>query len=1638
MPASTRDTSTDPLQQAVATQFATRPTLRDTTAQMLSYLLKEKYPPLTLPPSELRLAQPSDGGGRALLPLLTVALKYLATGSYPDMSTRDGLDCYLSDATGNRLTYQSDGLRYYDLHTIEAVIRELAQVLFISFQDALAMYWGQADDAHDSRWKWLADMLQARLRLLAVKQEGSNAGHLRMLSALARCPDREDRARQPWPDKSLHAYTLETCLDQGAKSLTVQSTDLLLVDDTQVLLCGLSGRIESFASLDAFGKAWGERMSKQYVAGRITWNQYEPDGNIFEVQAALVFNQQLDDLAAIRLPADISVSALEQLFAVVTDPARQLSALPGAYSQRQPSLKAALPDWLQNASPADRFTYHHYVLEQAIIKREALGDPQLAELDSIGAYATSHLNHQLCLDRNQALHGTRTCTETALAEGYDADDLQLTFRVPVGDSGSSYVEPVAMSLVDLALKNLSGRPLGSVTLSHRKGRMLEDWLTPDYIFQLIQRVNIGLNYPNYIRQELIDDTEAAQKRRRLFKQQRPLQLKTQALEYKLQGLAGLTARGVRYVAAVLNEERAGRWVGETEIVMRPLAFLRKPGASADVVQNMFVIEARDPTAGPHVLYRPAYAQALREFGSRADLLAAIVETGELQTSVLTWLPERARPIYSNGGFVQPHYVRVIGGSEFDPLPSVPAPATLAGADDESAAKMLLALSTGTLWEYLFECEAHQLLAQAEEASTSDTESRWALIVEGMLLGFNTLLMAVRGPLAVVGWLLQLMQSLKQDLPALESTDPTTRELAWVDVLMNIGLLLLHQLPPPEPPLNVRRDQPETEQALARLPFRRSQTVPASAPPVQVRRGVVGLPSEPAGGGRTLLDFDRSVASTRQAARLLEKLLAYNVPWPDPIPEQIEVGFYKGLYRIDGKLHASVSGLLFRIGIIPGFGEVFIIHPDRLDHPGIPIRSDDSGHWRLDFGLRLAGGGPKRVATLRAQNLEKKNQLLDRMEQINAVLGGSLEPPVRQSLDQMAKMLGTLKAQRQALVQAWDALQRAAPAQRPVLEASHQREVKDYASRSTLYRALLENLTKRVTPLIETRLTLVPLARELRQVALAGADIKEMETILEQSANEALSVCNFEREWLQGLQTSRTGQSMRDLAQSMFVDFLRNDRTAYDEYIAKAVESADTWLRMADAAAQVETVLEQLADYSPGGVAKRLAWLKNITDVRLIFAQNLKLNAMSSLALASVDRSDIILPPQESLYYQRLRNLELPQTVLSHIEVRSSNDYALEDQRNVYESIIDKYRRYANALQALKSLNSKRLHPSSERLLEALANAQALAQRELETVVSKQEQLDVTLPISKTLPAKPATRRVFKSRRRGYLIGDVGGAAGPAGREQMTITDSGTGETIASFERIEDEWVDKAPPLELPSLNLQPLQTVVELRTQGQKLIGQRADIERQVNDQKRQLDSPLTRQQVDPADWDILLTGHARKLTDLAVRLERDHANSPTAQRLIAEYHAHAQDLRRKAVLDCSSAYKQQWPTPQSVTYLWDHQQIDINLTSAADPERPTLSGDFFTEYAVYDKATRPPQVLWYAHFHYPSATTAAASYSRAHLKLREQRKFTQKDLLKQHVQEQLSGASSSEEPVKQIVYVLIKPPLDQLFLAIAPQPVNP
>lgn len=1607
---------------AVYAQFADRPTLRAVIAQRLSSSLLEKYPVLTLSVDQLRLAIPRDGGGHGLHPLLEVALQYLADGDYPDLSTRNNLECYLSDATGARLTFTATVDTPYDLNVIEAVIRELRWLVYIDFQDALARFWGQPDAPATSRWAWLSGLLQGNLREAAIRGSHNNEAQLQCLTSLTDYPDRLDRSALPWPGNGVHAYTLESQVTWAGHSVNVQACDILVTTAEQVWLCRISGEVEPYASLDDFGKSWGARLQQRYLADTVTWRQYEPDGSIFDNQAALVLNQQLEDLAETTLPARCSVAQMEQRFADITDPSWMFDG--HSPTPAITLIEPELPQWLKKASPADRFAYRQCLLQQASFRKLANGDSYLKGLTSLAGFATEALNKQLRVGYRLA-HPCEKGAGAWASSPYQADKLQLNFKVPVGNLGSGYLESIDMSLVDLALKNLSAKPKGKMTVTHSDGQALEEWLTPEYLLGVVQTIDIGKNYPHYIHEHLMGEGLEAQRRERLFSQQLPFSLVTQALEYKIRGEHGFTARGLQLVEAIVKPARAQRWVQTAEIVIRPLALLHKTGATADVVQNMFIIEARAIEAGPHLLYRPSYRESLLQFETRDALLAAIAKPGEVQDSVLTWLCDSARPIYSNGGFQEPHYVRIGMGSEFD-LPAVPKPAMLAAPDDSSGEELLQSLSTGRLMQFLYGSEVRTMLDQAENDSTSNAESRWALILEGLQLALNTLLTVARGPIAIVGWMLQLAMSLKQDIPALESDDANARELAWIDLLLNVGMLLLHMGQRTEVP---RRVSTDATRELALEPLRRKASLPFNQPPV-IKRGTVGVASEPPGGGRTPLDFDRSLSGDSAAGRALEKLLAVSVPWPVPVPEPISVGEFQGLYKRGMQWHASVGGLLFSASVVPGFGEVYIIDPKRPGHPGIKLKSLGHGRWVLDRGLKLVGGGPKRIQSARQKLQEKTDELENRGRQLAAEFSALAEPhtQLNRSLQDASD---TLAVQRKKLHEAWNLLEHANEAQKPFVTKLHTQAKLRRQSARTQLKVLLDTFRDRLPKTNELLLGISKVMKDL-------ADVGKVVPGGEQQLQLIWQDLSFMREMLSSaskdLAFSDDGERMQDLLGRVYPDDGGPlvDLNASYEYRANTLQLFNTWNEEANVASSMESLLEQLNDYSPGGRALRRKLLATI-DSSMFFAKNVKLRANKVLLILGFDKHIEPQSPQEDQYLEHLDRPDLYKVLSTHIEVRSHDGYSPKEQREVYETLISKYRGYEGAISALLDIHSSSMiSPYSEQFLQRLHEARALAQGELEDVVRKQEELEVKLPLAKTLKARKSTKRVFKTRKKEYLIGDFRPAGGKNANDHIIMTDAATGDVIASYEANEDGWSEPAAVEQVRPASPQE-QSLPTLRDQGSHLVQQRPGIERWVRSQHVKLDSPLTREDVNPADWSALLTRHANKLEAIADALQQHHPDSQTAIKLIEEYRAHARDLSRWAEQVCSDAYKRQLPSMEGLQYLWDHKQIDINLTSRADPQRPTLSGDFFTEYAVYDKAAKPPKVLWYAHFHYASADVDAVC-TRAHLKLPEQRKYTQKDLLKSHVQaDLLERTEPGAEPLGKIIYVLITEPQDQLFLAIAP-----
>ena len=1591
--------ATATLADIVRARFADRPTLRSVVTQMLRTAITEKYFDLDI--DRLRLAR----RGQQDAPLLVdIALDYLGTSA--GLAVFSAEDAYLElDAVP--LTYATDATyegenKTLDLEVIAQLIRELPLTLHIVFQERLAAYWNQEAEPGFSRWQWLADLLQGALRTASARTAGLNAEQLHLLAAICDFPDRRDRAKQALV---AHAYTLETRVTRAGLSVDIQAPDLLLVNGQTALLFRVSGTLERYPNLDAFGIAWGQRLEQQFLADTLTWCRYEPDGDIFDIQAALILNQQLEDLATLKLPTRGGVERLEQRFANLTNPAVHFLGSPSPAPATLEPLARALPAWLRQASAEDSFAYRQRLLAQVGLHQANQGRSYLDGIEDIRRFAAKRLREQMRLDQPQA-------------PGYDPDQLELTFAVPVGTLGSGYLEPVTMSLTDLALKNLTGKPKGSMTIRHTGDQLIQDWTTPQYLEDLVGRIDIGKHYPQLIASLLIDDSTQAREREALFRQQRPAELAQLALELQIKGQFGLTRRGCRYVDAVMQPTTARRMIDDNEIVMRPLALLRRPGAMADVVSHMFIIEPLNPDIGPHLLYRPLYAEQLHEYPSRAALLQAIAQPGALQDSVLTWLSNGARAVYDHGGFIEPHYVRFGVGSEFAPLER-PKPATLAAPDDDSALEWLAALRSGQLLAQLYGSEARALVDQAEQQSVSTAESRWAVFLEGSGLLFNTLLMAVRGPLAAVGWLWQLTASLQQDIPALADNDPATREPALIDLLLNIAQVLLHAGLPSEPAPSLAGDAlRDTQLALERV--RRPTPYDTPGHRAILQQGTVGIPAEPPAGGRTLVDFPRSASRDSALAHLLEQLLGFNVPWPSPLPEPYEYPPLKGLYRIDGKFYVSVAGLLFRASVVPGFNEVFIIDEKRPDHRGLKLKTDGHGRWTLDRGLTLEGGGPgPRIQALLLQQRQEAERLATRKLQIQQ----DLNPLIDTQNDALIRLRATRteqEVQHRKLQLVWRLLNSADDAQLPGLQARHTQEMENAHALRTQVKILLETYQQRLQDTMALRQELIDVLRKIEDIDRKPVHAAERYQAYTTIWRLQLAANLMIRELGRDLMFSSRGEPLYELRKRTPEYLSQGIPVAYYEFIANYTENLAITDQLIAATEDTEQTLAQLALDSPAGAATRDTLLASVTQPEVFFAMNLKLNSLELLRELSLDLTAAEGNPMETYYSNQLQASELRKVITAHIEMRCSSGYSLQERRSVFETILVQYKQFHTSSSALADLNSAYLRqPFQARFVERLHEALNSVESELEALAREEEQLQVNLPVSVPFRPKAASKRVFKVRNKGSLIGDVTPRTADQPLPQIDVVDVMTHQAISSFSEHEDGWVEvitQAPQRVAP---VTPPRALPALREAGQKLMAQRAGIEGTIRFQQNKLKDPQRRQGINPLDWDTMLNTQADQLDRVADEIRATHLDKPQAQALLDEFQGAARDMRQQARQFCIDGYKQQLPSPEHIDYLWINGAVDINLVHRA---KPTAAGDFLAEYAIREKGAPADKVLWYAHFHYASADAAKVDYSRAHLKLPHQRFLTQKDLLLRQ--------QPGQEKIADVVYVRIYPPLDRkLFL---------
>ena len=1508
------------LVEAVRAQFAGRPTLEGVTRQLLAAAFSQKYPTLKIDLTRTRLAAPRAGGGWELLPFVPRVVDYLANGNVLNLEMISGQSYYLCDDAPNWLAPD-----LLDMKVIEILVRELAWTIPVGFQNALAEYWSGQADTGVSRWRWFSDALKDTLGIALIRQEALSDFARETVNQVILCPDREGRIIQ-YGENCAQVYCLESTLVSAQIRSSRLSSSIVLVHANLILMCRPNGTIRSFSSVEAVIEYGGKRMGAAYLADEVLIKRYELEGNVFDVQAAIILGRQLENLRGLKLPARIGVEALQTVCLNLSDPAQYMLTTAPTDDRAVGTLKAHLPDWLRRASAADQSLYRQYSLALARAKKSSQGRTFLSGIEDIRSFAVGVLTQQMQLDQKRLVPDL---TRHFSVEAFNPDHVELTFFSAAGFPNAIPVtETVVMSLTDLALKNLVGRPQGVLSLKHLHGLVLPVWLTPDYIISnngLIERVDIGKAYPERLQSLLLGATSDARKREQLFSEQLSAYLPLQALELSLKNENGLTPRGARYVAALMQNNAADRQVEGAPVVIRHLAMVRRAGAAPDVVDNMFIIEHADTNVGPHLLYRPFYAQSLHEFPTRAALLEAIARPGELQTSVLVWLHNVARPVYDNGGFQEPHYVRFGLGSEFAPI-EVPRPATLSvdGVSDE----LLQYLHNGKLLQFLYISNASALVSQADRDSVSNTESRWGVLLERTNLIFNLVLLPFLSvpTLLTVGLSVMMLAAIK-DIPALNSQDPITRELGLVDLLLNLAVVLF----PPSTSIPARpslADGVREQVVRARAPARSAERWP-ELPSPKVSAGAVALPGELPGMQSTPLDITFASSLDRLTPGQSEKLSHFEVERPLRLPQPVmhnpsDVVPRKGLYVIDNKWYALIGGVkgkLYEVSV--GAEDVVIVDPADSKHLGPYLRSSGNGRWFLDMRMRIFGGQPQsRLQALREQKEARREELITLWMKLN---------------DETPKMNAAFQISISVMERA-------------------EKDTRFTEEQRSVYRRKAESATQQM---IDSYLLLLANLDEFKNLFpdVKKYDIDARILALATECNHLMIIYDHDLKGIPFRVLEMAGSS----GHLRFGQVMKAYIDIYEKMIA-TLELRTRYLERLDEA----------------GMHKYQSSLKD-TSLRIsnvdFYDVPIKNSYLNWLIKPSVKEWHL-----NTALVETLEALVTPvrKLISTHAELNTF-DFSSGESLEVLSSLVDSY---AQSLDALRGLGII----SADELDSVLFNKIITMLDGLYQDVTKKMAAEIKPSVKGAegshkpprVSVADAPKRVIKTRNSGRLIGKWIPAGGEWPIEVVEVRSEENDQLLGTYSEHGEVWDEIKVVTPVVPLVTRPLDI---LKGEARKHYADLDKHLRRAEEYKK-----ISRY---PQEVEEVLQHEADRLNHLAAELSKAIDTQPldAVQQsdlvLVEDLRSGATRLTHKGKELRIQLSLELPPTHGNLQYLLDQNRVQI----AGLGKRIKLAGerkDFIQEYSINDKNGSP---LWYAHIHYAAEDTAKENYTVAHLKLKSQRR---------------------------------------------------
>jgi len=1504
-------------QYAAARHFSDRPTLRQVASRQLLEVLLAELPWLAYVTPALSDADP------LMLDSPDPATPYWTTQSL--------LDRVLEALRGpGELDLEPIGERHYNLGLtadyrfagsdsefatrqlagLSAPLNELLEQLPQRFCEAQLDYWRAKGSAGVSRDSWLQLLLRTAL-LRGLPLQGLDKEEQACLRGLI----------SGGKDQPL-VFVVQAKLESGSLHFQEKLSSLLVLGESDarqmVLWCAPSGIVRSFASLSAFGEGLRDELAQRYSFDSLSWARCSVEGNVFAQQVSLLLDGMFERFELLRHENFADIDELERCYARLSDPA--------AWFLRYEDETAAVvpPPGITASAPQDSFAWCAALLQLALHHMDADGVSALDGIQPLTEYASQKLSERIAED-----HGDDTSPDDLMLDLYRANGVPGGAATGAG-GGEPLVFVGSKTLTQFAIGNLASLKGAFIKQIRRQdGKASPAWLTAKAAAQLVTELDIGGQYPTYVAARLNDTNGRAERVMRFGKEWRSALLAS-ALAGKLDEKVSET--GLQCVVDFC----AGHVDPQTpRMTIFPLAFRRSSTSThKDAVRGMYVLFCAEPRRV--LLYRPLYRQdTVREYASLAALLEHVQESSLLQASILDWMEPDARSIYQQGGFTEPHIVSL--GIDPYALPERPAPAVLD-----------IKLWHNDLDERLYKANADLLIELADLQSVSTAESRWALLTEGAWLLFDVATLAVRGPVATAAWLLQLLTSLQHDLMALEQGSDFDRPAAIADLLLNLSMVLLHAHQP-----NI---EVSPEALLGTLSFEgsRAQTGAfgevAVKPVEQALIPLVGQAIDFSWRGQH--GFNWLPPAQRKQLQAMRSKVSIN--GLQPLPE----GVNAGLYRIDGNYYAAMSGDVYRVEVLSQGVRVV----DGTGAPG-PWLTFINGVWRIDNGLRLAGGAPGGAARTAARFNAMHTQIA-RLDteianvRLNVASAGSDVVAAGRELETVQRLRSGLQSQ--------------------IGSAPATEELSGLQSLALKYDEKIATLKTRIVQARELAAT------SLEEAVRKGQDRLEL---LSAMAEAKYATQRRKGDWDPVLEEHQTTSRVDLIRDSQFVynefwilaDYpqlsvlqsnvdgkplaeVGEQYAAHRDRLAIVAEYQDRMLAMG-------IVLDDLLASSPDDlvissvIPEHQKTVGQLIRERRFTTIQLRFHQVQNLAELALHLDAASGQQTVAAYREELVGLSLRSAADAHGELDMAN-LSAEDQVVILQEAWDEY--------SAALLNSARILRDGGELIEPAMleryrqHVEQLKHDAGQRLVAALQQPAVDA-VGKRVPYLVSTeqQRVVRNRE-GQLM--IGTQVEIDGQPVVEVREAFSEEVLATFDLVEGQWVQrvsKHPSLTEDSASSDLPMWVQALLDDSNTVRAKASDYVE--NDIKGTLLAQLFDQQLERLDKAVDVVRDAGGNDALIRSLERD-----------------ADTLRHEKRLQLTTLYTDtKYPSAEALRFLHGEGLIRVEYTA-----RQTMQdGSVFDEYRIVRLPSK--RNLWAAHFHLPTHDANAEDFTVGHLKTWSQRRLS-------------------------------------------------